>query len=119
MRSDTVETFLAQLAGRAPTPGGGATAALHAAQAAALVAMVGRYSNTAKYAAHADRITDIVRDRRPAARATLCGWPKRTSTLSARSARPTSCPRTPPSRPPPGRSDRRRAGRRGPGARAT
>ena len=60
MRDDTVETFLEQLAGRAPTPGGGATAALHAAQAAALVAMVGRYSDTAKFAAHADRITDIV-----------------------------------------------------------
>jgi formiminotetrahydrofolate cyclodeaminase len=61
MRDDTVENFLEQLAGRVPTPGGGATAALHAAQAAALVAMVGRYSDTAKYAAHADRITDIVR----------------------------------------------------------
>ena len=61
MRDDTVENFLEQLAGRAPTPGGGATAALHAAQAAALVAMVGRYSNTAKYAEHADRISEIVR----------------------------------------------------------
>jgi len=61
MRDDTVRSFLEQLASRAPTPGGGATAALHAAQAAALVAMVGRYSDTAKYAAHADRITDIVR----------------------------------------------------------
>ncbi len=61
MRDDPVETFLEQLAGRVPTPGGGATAALHAAQAAALVAMVGRYSNTPKYAEHADRITDIVR----------------------------------------------------------
>ena len=61
MRDDTVENFLEQLAGRAPTPGGGATAALHAAQAAALVAMVGRYSNTAKYAEYADRISDIVR----------------------------------------------------------
>ena len=60
MRSETIEAFLAQLAGRSPTPGGGATAALHAAQAASLVAMVGRYSNTAKYAAHADRITEIV-----------------------------------------------------------
>jgi len=60
MRDDTVENFLEQLAGRAPTPGGGATAALHAAQAAALVAMVGRYSNTPKYAEHADRINDIV-----------------------------------------------------------
>jgi formiminotetrahydrofolate cyclodeaminase len=53
MREKTVETFLAELAARAPTPGGGATAAVHAAQAAALVAMVGRYSDTAKYAAHA------------------------------------------------------------------
>ncbi|MGS0686247.1 cyclodeaminase/cyclohydrolase family protein [Nakamurella sp. GG22] len=60
MRSQTVDTYLTQLAGRVPTPGGGATAALHAAQAAALIAMVGRYSNTARYAAHADRITDIV-----------------------------------------------------------
>ena len=60
MRDDTVENFLEQHAGRAPTPGGGATAALHAAQAAALVAMVGRYSNTPKYAEHADRINDIV-----------------------------------------------------------
>ena len=60
MRDDTVENFLEQLAGRAPTPGGGATAALNAAQAAALVAMVGRYSNTPKYAEHADRINDIV-----------------------------------------------------------
>jgi formiminotetrahydrofolate cyclodeaminase len=60
MRDDTVQNFLEQLAARAPTPGGGATAALHAAQAAALVAMVGRYSDTAKYAAHADRIAHIV-----------------------------------------------------------
>jgi formiminotetrahydrofolate cyclodeaminase len=60
MRSETVESFLAQLAERAPTPGGGATAALHAAQAAALIAMVGRYSNTARYAAHAERIAAIV-----------------------------------------------------------
>ena len=55
MRYDTVATFLTRLADRSPTPGGGATAALHAAQAAALVAMVGRYSDTAKYAAYADR----------------------------------------------------------------
>ena len=60
MRHETVETFLTQLASRAPTPGGGATAALHAAQAAALVAMVGRYSDSGKYAAHSDRIDVIV-----------------------------------------------------------
>lgn len=45
MRSDTVDTYLNELAARVPAPGGGAAGALHAAQAAALVAMVARYSN--------------------------------------------------------------------------
>ena len=49
MRGETVEYFLGQLAARVPAPGGGATAALHAAQAAALVAMVARYSNGTRY----------------------------------------------------------------------
>jgi len=62
MRHDTIAAFLTRLADRTPTPGGGATAALHAAQAAALVAMVGRYSDTPRYSAHADRITKIVRN---------------------------------------------------------
>lgn len=43
--SQPVGEFLADLAARNPTPGGGAAAALHAAQAAALVAMVARYSD--------------------------------------------------------------------------
>src|SRR5918998_5968465 len=59
MRTDTVDTFLEQLAARVPAPGGGATAALHAAQAAALVAMVARYSDGAKYAHHAEAIRRI------------------------------------------------------------
>ncbi|HZH19157.1 MAG TPA: cyclodeaminase/cyclohydrolase family protein, partial [Geodermatophilus sp.] len=59
MRTDTVETFLAQLAARVPAPGGGATAALHAAQAAALVAMVARYSDSARYADHAEEIATV------------------------------------------------------------
>src|ERR687890_622243 len=59
MRNDTIEAFLAQLAARAPAPGGGATAGLHAAQAAALVAMVARYSDSAKYADHAEAIAAI------------------------------------------------------------
>jgi formiminotetrahydrofolate cyclodeaminase len=59
MHTDTVETFLEQLAARVPAPGGGATAALHAAQAAALVAMVARYSDSAKYADHAEEIATI------------------------------------------------------------
>jgi formiminotetrahydrofolate cyclodeaminase len=59
VRTDTIETFLEQLAARVPAPGGGATAALHAAQAAALVAMVARYSDSAKYAEHAEEIATI------------------------------------------------------------
>jgi formiminotetrahydrofolate cyclodeaminase len=49
MRDETITAFLDQLAARVPAPGGGATAALHAAQSAALLAMVARYSNAAKY----------------------------------------------------------------------
>jgi methenyltetrahydrofolate cyclohydrolase len=49
MRDETITAFLDQLAARVPAPGGGATAALHAAQSAALLAMVARYSNGAKY----------------------------------------------------------------------
>jgi methenyltetrahydrofolate cyclohydrolase len=49
MRDDTIADFLGQLAARVPAPGGGATAALHAAQAAALLAMVARYSDGPRY----------------------------------------------------------------------
>jgi methenyltetrahydrofolate cyclohydrolase len=49
MRDDTIAAFLEQLAARVPAPGGGATAALHAAQAAALLAMVARYSDGPRY----------------------------------------------------------------------
>jgi formiminotetrahydrofolate cyclodeaminase len=49
MRDDTIAAFLDQLAARVSAPGGGATAALHAAQAAALLAMVARYSDGARY----------------------------------------------------------------------
>src|SRR4029078_133596 len=49
MRDDTIAVFLEQLAARVPAPGGGGTAALHAAQAAALLAMVARYSNGPRY----------------------------------------------------------------------
>lgn len=45
MRDQTIADFLTQLAARTSAPGGGATAALHAAQAAALIAMVARYSD--------------------------------------------------------------------------
>ncbi|WP_433869193.1 cyclodeaminase/cyclohydrolase family protein [Saccharopolyspora sp. CA-218241] len=59
MRTDTIETFLHGLAAREPAPGGGASAALHAAQAAALLGMVARYSDGAKYARHATDIEEV------------------------------------------------------------
>jgi methenyltetrahydrofolate cyclohydrolase len=49
MRDETINGFLGQLAARTPAPGGGATAALHAAQAAALIAMVARFSDGPRY----------------------------------------------------------------------
>jgi methenyltetrahydrofolate cyclohydrolase len=45
IREATVSGFLGALAARAAAPGGGATAALHAAQAAALIVMVARFSD--------------------------------------------------------------------------
>src|SRR5271166_1511312 len=58
MRDDTIAAFLDQLAARVPAPGGGATAALHAAQAAALLAMVARYTDGPRYDAELiNRIT--------------------------------------------------------------
>jgi formiminotetrahydrofolate cyclodeaminase len=56
MRTDTIETFLRSLSARVPAPGGGASAGLLAAQAAALIAMVARYSDGEKYAGHRDAI---------------------------------------------------------------
>jgi methenyltetrahydrofolate cyclohydrolase len=43
-RDETIGTFLDKLAAKTPAPGGGAVAALHAAEAAALLAMVARYT---------------------------------------------------------------------------
>jgi len=58
----TIGGFLEQLAGRVPAPGGGAVAALHAAQAAALLGMVARYSDAPRYAGHAEAISRILRE---------------------------------------------------------
>src|SRR5260370_16499980 len=49
MRDDTITACLDQLAARVPAAGGGSTAARHAAQAAALLAMVARYSDGPRY----------------------------------------------------------------------
>jgi methenyltetrahydrofolate cyclohydrolase len=56
----TIEEFLTDLAARTPAPGGGASAALQAAQAAALLAMVARYSDGKKYAADGDAIESVL-----------------------------------------------------------
>jgi formiminotetrahydrofolate cyclodeaminase len=53
--SETLNDYLGRLASREPTPGGGAAAALHAAQGAALIAMVARYTTGARYAQHEER----------------------------------------------------------------
>ena len=68
MRNDTIEDLLEALAARAPAPGGGASAGLHAAQAAALGAMVARYSEGPRFAEHAELVrkvrdtADLLRD---------------------------------------------------------
>ncbi|MEU1980544.1 cyclodeaminase/cyclohydrolase family protein [Nocardia sp. NPDC019395] len=67
--SSPIGDYLGELAAKLPAPGGGAVAALHAAQGAALVAMVARYTTRAKDAEHRpviDRIiesADAARDR--------------------------------------------------------
>ena len=58
--SETINDYLGRLASRQPTPGGGAAAALHAAQGAALVAMVARFSTGAKYEQHAETTSRII-----------------------------------------------------------
>ena len=57
---EKIGDFLARLADRVPAPGGGATAALHAAQGAALLGMVARYTTGEKYAEHRDTIGRII-----------------------------------------------------------
>ncbi|MFI6581008.1 cyclodeaminase/cyclohydrolase family protein [Embleya sp. NPDC050493] len=60
MRDEKISEYLDRLADRVPAPGGGAAAALHAAQAAALLGMVARYTTGDKYAEHASSITEVI-----------------------------------------------------------
>lgn len=60
MQDQTIGAFLEQLGARVPAPGGGAAAALCAAQGAALLEMVARYSTGARYAENADLIASII-----------------------------------------------------------
>jgi methenyltetrahydrofolate cyclohydrolase len=59
VRDETIGSFLGKLAARTSVPGGGATAALHAAQAAALLGMTARYSDIQRNADHAGTIAMI------------------------------------------------------------
>jgi methenyltetrahydrofolate cyclohydrolase len=60
LRDETIGDFLHKLAARTPVPGGGATAALHAAQAAALLGMTARYTGGPRYAEHAATVSVII-----------------------------------------------------------
>jgi methenyltetrahydrofolate cyclohydrolase len=60
VRDETISGFLERLAARQPAPGGGASAALHAAQGAALLGMVARYTTGEKYAEHQEAIDRII-----------------------------------------------------------
>jgi methenyltetrahydrofolate cyclohydrolase len=57
---EKISDFLDRLAERVPAPGGGAAAALHAAQGAALLGMVARYTTGEKYAEHQVTIGRII-----------------------------------------------------------
>jgi formiminotetrahydrofolate cyclodeaminase len=56
----TLAQYLTDLAAKVPAPGGGAVAALHAAQGAALIAMVARYTTRAKDAEHRPIVDRII-----------------------------------------------------------
>lgn len=57
---ETIGDFLGELADRVPAPGGGAVSALQAAQGAALLGMVARYTTGEKYAEHQVTIGRII-----------------------------------------------------------
>lgn len=59
MRDDTITAYLGRLAERTAAPAGGATAAMNAAQAAALLAMAARYCDGPRHAGHAGAMRAI------------------------------------------------------------
>lgn len=60
MQDDTINAFLDALAERTAAPAGGATAALNAAQAAALLAMTARYCDGPAHAQHAEMVAKLI-----------------------------------------------------------
>lgn len=59
IRDQAVDAWLAELASRSPTPGGGAVAAVCAATAAALIGMVASYTTGPKWADREARIQEL------------------------------------------------------------
>jgi len=59
---EKIGDFLDRLADRVPVPGGGAAAALQAAQGAALLAMVARFTTGPRYAAHKETVGRIIEE---------------------------------------------------------
>ena len=57
--TEPIDHYLERLASREPTPGGGAAAALHAAQGAALIGMVARYTTGANFAQFSADVREI------------------------------------------------------------
>jgi formiminotetrahydrofolate cyclodeaminase len=57
--TDTIVDYLNTLAAKVPAPGGGAVAALHLAQGAALISMVARYTSGPRYAEQQESVTAI------------------------------------------------------------
>ncbi|WP_439679822.1 cyclodeaminase/cyclohydrolase family protein [Embleya sp. MST-111070] len=60
MQDEKIGEYLARLADRVPAPGGGAAAALHIAQATALLGMVARYTTGEQYTEHATSIAEVI-----------------------------------------------------------
>jgi formiminotetrahydrofolate cyclodeaminase len=60
MRDQGLDAYLDALAARSPGPAGGVAAALTAAQAAALVAMVARFTTGVRYDDHADTVASVI-----------------------------------------------------------
>lgn len=60
MRDDTITAYLGRLAERTAAPAGGATAAMNAAQAAALLAMTARYCDGPAHAGRAETAGEAI-----------------------------------------------------------
>jgi methenyltetrahydrofolate cyclohydrolase len=60
VRDDTITAYLGRLAERSAAPAGGATAAMNAAQAAALLAMTARYCDGPAHAGRAEAVGKVI-----------------------------------------------------------